>query len=229
MAPPAARVVTVSATYGSGGTVIAPLLADRLGLPFADRLLPTQAAGEQPSAEGLTDAERAEQPRGAFLRAMTMLSAGWNIPAPVDPDDLPDLVRDHVEKSLQELLAGGGGVVLGRAAAVALGRRPDAFHVRLDGPEDRRAERGAAWEGVDVETARVRLRDTDAVRSRYVRRLYRLDPADASLYHLVLDATALSADACVEVIAAAAEAFWAHDDGRLAEGVADIRARLEGR
>ena len=34
-----ARVVTVSATYGAGGALVAPLLAERLGVPFADRLI----------------------------------------------------------------------------------------------------------------------------------------------------------------------------------------------
>ena len=37
-----ARVVTVSATYGSGGSLVAPALASHLGLPFADRLIPAR-------------------------------------------------------------------------------------------------------------------------------------------------------------------------------------------
>ena len=32
-------VITVSATYGAGGSVIAPRLASQLGLPFVDRLI----------------------------------------------------------------------------------------------------------------------------------------------------------------------------------------------
>ena len=34
-----ARVVTISASYGAGGSLIAPRLATALGLEFADRLL----------------------------------------------------------------------------------------------------------------------------------------------------------------------------------------------
>ena len=34
-----APLVTVSATYGTGGSVIAPRLAETLGLPFIDRLI----------------------------------------------------------------------------------------------------------------------------------------------------------------------------------------------
>ena len=33
------RVLTVSATYGAGGSVIAPRIAELLGVPFFDRLI----------------------------------------------------------------------------------------------------------------------------------------------------------------------------------------------
>ena len=110
--------------------------------------------------------------------------------------------------TLEDLLESGGAVVLGRAAAIALGQRAGVYHVRLDGPVERRIERGAAWEGVDVATARKHLEQTDASRLRYVRQLYRVDPTDPSLYHLVLDSTMISIDACVDLIADAAQAAW---------------------
>ena len=59
------RMVTLSATYGSGGSVVAPKLAERLGLPFADRLIPARGSTDLPTAEeSLTDEER-DQVRGA--------------------------------------------------------------------------------------------------------------------------------------------------------------------
>ncbi|MCU1461711.1 MAG: hypothetical protein JWO37_1786 [Acidimicrobiales bacterium] len=219
-------MVTVSATYGAGGTLIAPLLATRLGLPFADRL-----GGSKPMASSagdvLSEAERAEEPRNTVLDGLALLSAGWNIPVPRDPELLPEHVRNHLEASIGALIANGGAVILGRAAAIALGRRPGAFHVRLDGPVERRARRGAAWEGVDLDTARAHLTDTDTVRSRSVRKLYHQDPADPSLYHLVVDTSVLTLDACVDLLANAAQAFWAHDDDDdLERDIAAARDRL---
>jgi hypothetical protein len=38
--------VTVAATYGAGGSVIAPAVAKRLGLPFIDRVIPVAVAEE---------------------------------------------------------------------------------------------------------------------------------------------------------------------------------------
>ena len=37
--PPTAPVVTISATYGAGGSIVAPRLAERLGMKFFDRLI----------------------------------------------------------------------------------------------------------------------------------------------------------------------------------------------
>lgn len=208
------RLVTVSATYGAGGSEIAPLLARRLGLRFADRLSGARKLPTLPT-EHATDDELADTPRSRFLDGLALISSDWNIPAPADPSKLPDHVRAQVLDGLEELIATGGAVVLGRAAAVALGRRTGVFHVRLGGPPDRRARRGAAWEGIDLATAARRLEETDSARARYVRTLYHADPADASLYHLVVDSTVLSVDTCVDVVASAATAAWRSEDDDL--------------
>ena len=68
---------------------------------------------------------------------------------------------------------------------------------------------GALIEGISEEHARARLRAADKARTAYVRRLYRCDPADACLYHLVLDSTAIPLDTVVELIVTAARAHEA--------------------
>jgi cytidylate kinase len=79
-----------------------------------------------------------------------------------------------------------------------------AAFIRLGGGEDRRIVQGAAIEGIDLQEARVRLRASDGARDAYVRRLYRVDPADSSLYHLVIDTTAVPLEVAVELILGAA-------------------------
>src|SRR4051794_37995118 len=138
------RVVTVSATYGAGGSVIAPKLARELALPFADRLLRSDHAAAR-SVERVTDAELDEEPAPSFLKNLSLLSSTWGFSGPQDAEDVPARVRDEVERSLAPLLR-SGAVILGRAAAIAIGATPGAFHVRLDGPPERRARRGASWE-----------------------------------------------------------------------------------
>jgi cytidylate kinase len=220
-----ARFVTLSATYGAGGSVIGPLLARRLDLPFADRLI---AAHDAPGAsgEGLGTGEREEEPKRSFFARLAQVTSGLNFPVPRDPEVLRDHIRDQVEESIAALDAAGGAVLLGRSGQVVLARHARAYHVRLDGPPERRARRGALWEGIDAATAHARMVETDEARARYTRRLYQHDNADPSLYHLVLDVTVLAATACVELIANAAEAFWVNDDARLEEVMQQTRASL---
>ncbi|MBV8303151.1 MAG: cytidylate kinase-like family protein [Acidimicrobiia bacterium] len=229
------RVVTISAGYGAGGAAVGPMLAERLGLPFADRLIEPGGLGRPggvPSGpvagEGVTDAELDEEPRSALVRSMALLSPTWNLPtAPEEPEDVPERMRELVEDSLRALVEGGGAVILGRGAAACIGRkRPWAFHVRLDGPVARRARRGALWEGIDTEAAMTRLEETDTARARYTQRLFGRDPADPSLYHLVLDSTVLTIEACVDVLAVAAEDYWAYDDERLPAAIVRARQRV---
>ena len=204
-----APVVTVSATYGASGSLIAPAVATRLGLPFADRLIlarsPAPAVAE--SGEQLTEDERLAGRRTSFLDRLAHLTGGLGLPVP-SGDDLSDHVKEQVERSVAEIAAGAGGVILGRGAMLILAGAPAAFHVRLDGPEDRRCARAMALEGIDEATARDRMAETDTARARYFSRLYGREAQDPSLYHLVIDSTVLPVDACVRLVVEAAEAFW---------------------
>jgi cytidylate kinase len=100
----------------------------------------------------------------------------------------------------------GAGVILGRGAAVVLGK-DRGFHVRLDGPPDLRVVQGAAIEGIGQEQARRHMDAADRARTANVRRLYRADPADARYYHLLIDSTAIPLDAVVEMILRALSSF----------------------
>jgi cytidylate kinase len=124
-------------------------------------------------------------------------------------------LRDHGEAGIHRVLAVGGGVILGRATAVVLGK-DRGFHVRLDGPAGRRVVQGAAIEGISEEEARTRLRAADRARNAYVRRLYRRDPGDPALYHLAIDSTAIPLDTVIDLVLAAARAHSAAAQGATA-------------
>lgn len=104
------------------------------------------------------------------------------------------LIREHARE---------GAVILGRAGAVILRDEPGALHVRLDGPPERRVEQAMRLEGLSREDAERLRRDGDRAREAYVRHFYGCDARDPSLYHLVIDSTALSPEQVVNVIEAA--------------------------
>lgn len=207
---PKVKVVTISAIYGAGGSVIGPQLAERLGLPFYDRLI--HGVGS-PTVEGLaerlTNEERNQAPPGRIVAGLSSMSGalGLSVPDVGDLDPLATL-RRQVETSVRRVGTGTGGVVLGRAAAIVLADHPTAFHIRLQGPAHRCMAIGMKIEGISAEQAKSFQADTDRTRARFVSRLFDRDAGDARLYHLVIDATALSFSYCVQLIADAAEQFW---------------------
>jgi cytidylate kinase len=207
---PAVRLITVSAAYGAGGSVIAPALAERLGLPFLQRVTTAegQAAEPGPCDEQLSAEEVKATPVHRLLAHFTQAMPAGPTQSPPSTHHQDEHLRGHGEAGIHRLIASGGGVILGRAAAVVLGK-DRGFHVRLDGPAERRVAQGAVIEGISEDQARERLRAADKARTAYVRRLYRCDPADASLYHLVIDSTAMPLDTVIELIITAARAHQA--------------------
>jgi hypothetical protein len=203
-----ARLVTVSASYGAGGSVVAPALAGRLGVPFAQRATTTAGGigAPGPCAERLTPDEAGLTPPHRLLAWLTQAMPAGPTQSPPPSRHQDESLRRHCEEDIRRLADAGAGVILGRGAAIVLGK-DRGFHVRLDGPPGPRAVQGAAIEGISEEQARRHRDAADRVRTAYVRRLYRADPADPRHYHLVIDSTALPLDAVVEVIARALSPF----------------------
>jgi cytidylate kinase len=208
-----APVVTVSATYGAGGSVIAPRLAEALDLPFVDRLISADmsqdVAQRERSEEGLSEGEEATTPAGRFLSYFARAASVGVILAPDAGLEDDDSIRKRTEDGVRDLAEGAAAVVLGRAGSVLLASRPRAYHVRLDGPADRRIAWAASFEKLDVDAVRHRQSETDRARTLFVKRLFRIDPSDPKLYHVILDPTVLGVDAAVNVLAVAARAFFA--------------------
>jgi hypothetical protein len=201
-------VVTFSASYGAAGAEVARLVAERLGLPFHDRAIPAQVAGRLgvPVAEAEANDETVV---GGLWRLVATLGT---MPDPVGGvlpmSGVPDAraYRQQTERILGEVADGVGGVVLGRAAAMVLAGRPDALHVRLDGPPERRLQAAVTRSGRPREEIRRQMAANDRGREAYVRHFYRSDPAAARHYHLVLDTTVLPLETAVDLIVIAARA-----------------------
>ena len=201
-------LVTVAASYGAGGSRIAPAVAERLGVPLLDRARPVLAT-ERIDELGVAQDPDAGPPR---LSTAAALGLCWGTPAGITLDALlpDDDERIAAERAVRERAATGDGVILGRAAAVVLRHDPRALHVRLHGPVEMRVRRAAELEEIDEDEARRRLELADRARYAYVDTLYGVDPSSPGLYALVVDATAMSLDACVDLLVHAARAWDAH-------------------
>lgn len=200
------RVVTISAAYGAGGSRVGPAVAQALGFPFLDRAVPaSQSAQVRPDPEAATEDERTE---GFLTRLLSSFAAGPDGTAGVGavvPGGGDEAVRREAATRVGQFVA-HDGVVLGWGSTVLV---PDAFHVRLGGPEGARVAQAMRLGKIDEETARRRRADTDSVRETYLKRLHGKDWRDIRLFHLVLDSTAVPLETCTELIVTAARSFWA--------------------
>jgi cytidylate kinase len=211
-----ASVVTLSASFGAGGSVIGPAVAHELDLPFLDRAIPVAVA--EALAVPMQDVMAHDERRtSGFGRLFASLARAAVLPdtefgtvpstARASLGDQPEVAfREQTERILRQVADTEGGVILGRAAAIVLRDHPGALHVRLDGPLEARVQRAVGLEGVDEEQARKLAAETDRAREGYVKHFYKCDARDARHYHVVLDSTAFEFDTCAEIIVAAARA-----------------------
>jgi cytidylate kinase len=193
-------VVTISASYGAGGSWVGPQVAERLGCRFIDRAIPVQVAERlDVPVEHAHVHDEAAAPRFTRLLARLPNTSGVVLPEATSAE----FCRE-TERLLVEAAEAGHVVVLGRAGAIVLHDRPGALHVRLDGPEEARVFQGMRVEDIHEDEARRRQRSSDRARIDYVKHFYRTDPRDPRHYHLVLDSTAVPLATCVELIVVAA-------------------------
>jgi cytidylate kinase-like protein len=199
-------LVALSASYGAGGSRIGPALAARLEVPFLDRAIPAAVAEEL--AVPLEDANaHDEQTSAGWLERMLSGFIGLDSGSPVQlPPELLSSAdfRRTTEEILLRQAASGQGVILGRGGVIVLREDPRVLRVRLDGPFEQRVRRAAVLEGIEEARAERRVHQLDRTHAAYFRQLYGLDICSPTLYHVVLDSTAIDVDACVEMLATAA-------------------------
>ncbi len=186
-------IVTVAAEHGTGSDLIAPRVAEALGVPFLDRALPPSLAADE--------SERQSRLVGRLARTSTMLGS--------EPVERIDSDEGRIRAELAEFLVRAsteGGVVLGRGGVFVLADAPNALHVLLGGARDGRVARVAEREGIHPDEAARRVRAQDRARKEYMRRVFGVDPDNRTLYHLVVDTVALGIDASVELVLAASRA-----------------------
>ncbi len=201
------QTVTISSSFGAGGNVVGPAVAERLGIPFFDRAIPAAVAGRLaiPIEEATAQDEKAPSTWARLARAFSNMAVPM-APQTFEPPRDPEEFRSETERILHEISSSTGGVVLGRGAMVVLGARPDVLRVRLDGPVEARVAQVAEREHMDLDEVRALQRDIDGARDHYLKLFYRARQDDPSLYDLVIDSTQIPVESCTELVVSAAAA-----------------------
>jgi cytidylate kinase len=82
--------------------------------------------------------------------------------------------------------------------------------VRLIAPLELRIQRVADEQHIPLEAARAQIEASDQHRKQYLKRFYRVDWEDPSLYDLVINTGRISCEAACELICLAAKGIDSH-------------------
>jgi cytidylate kinase len=202
-------LVALSAAYGAGGGRIGPAVAERLGVPFLDRAIPNAVAAELSVSVDEAVAFDYETSRSWLERVLSgFIGSDTGAPAPLLSEGATgEDFRHATEEIIRRQAESEHGVILGRGAVVVLGDDDRVLRVRLHGPRDSRIRQAMRVRGVDEETATDTIRRLDRTHAAYLRHFYGADIDDPSLYHLMIDSTAIGIDACVDLIVRARTAL----------------------
>lgn len=207
-------IVTISRTFGAGGTPIGRVLAERMGAEFLDRQIVASVAARS----GMSEVEAYgydEQLRSVWQRVAAALTAGRSESAiPMPPTDELDpgmAVEERLARLtrsvVQEEAGRGNAVIVGRGGAFILRDHPGALHVQVHAPIHTRVRNllGQVEEIPDgakpVEASLRQLcHSVDARRADYIRRLFGANWLDPVHYDLVIDTRAFSFESAADLI-----------------------------
>jgi cytidylate kinase len=181
--------VTIARRMGSGGTYIGRFIAERLGLRYVDREV-LQMAAERLGVECESLEPNRERVAGFWEKFLGSLSFGPPEGTYAPPPALTYSDRALFECQsgiLRELAARESCVIVGYGAAYVLPRHARMLNIFFHAPLASRIRRVMEIYGVEKESARRMVEESDRLRARYFREMTGRDWACADNYHLCVD------------------------------------------
>jgi Cytidylate kinase-like family len=181
------NVITVSREYGSGGGMIAEMLAKRLGWRLVDRSVVAEVAKRaqvDPSVAARFD-EAVDPWFHQLVRALWR--GGYEgVASRVETEALDSRTMAAVTgEILLEAATLGKCVIVGRGGQCLLRNRENAFHVSIFGPREQKIQRlrERLAPGADLEEC---MDATDRHRAAYIQQTFGEDWKARHLYHLLI-------------------------------------------
>jgi cytidylate kinase len=209
----AANVVTFSVQLGSDGFAIAQTVAEKLGYRYLDNEVIAQAAAMAGvSPETVAAAERWPTFVERMLERLaltTVVSEGVLPTPPANPATMMLTSADYrqlIEQVVESLAENGHCVIVGHAGQAILRNTPHVFKVLVHGTRQRRAERLAGEQGIEVKDALNQVKDSDRQREDFFKHVYNLEWLDSSTYDMTINTDDVETATAVALILTGVEA-----------------------
>jgi len=196
-------VITISRMFGSGGSEVAARVADGLGWTLLDNALVERVAARLGRTPVEVQAIEERVPSLAERLADALALGSPEIVSPALSAPLPpteERLLEVTERVIDDAIARGPVVLVGRGAQAYLAQRADALHVFCYAPRPSLIARVAEREQVSPEEAARQVDDTNKRREQYVRRYWHRSWLSPENYHLCVNTDWLGVDGAADLI-----------------------------
>ncbi|HEY5021418.1 MAG TPA: cytidylate kinase-like family protein [Gemmatimonadaceae bacterium] len=199
-------ILTVSRLYGSGGSEVAALAAKKLGWSLLDNSVVDAIATRMglSVAEVRDREERVPSLVERLTSAMAMGSQEWASPIADAKRPTDEQLIEVTRHIIEEAIARGPLVVVGRGAQEMLAEREDALHVFCYAPRKALIARTMQREGMSAEKAARLVDGTNKERDQWVRLHWERDRRAHENYDLSVNTERLGIEGSAQLIIAAA-------------------------
>lgn len=186
-------IVTIGRQYGSGGRQVGKLLAEKMGVPFYDKELLTEAAKRSGFCEEIFH-ENDEKPTGSFLYSLVVGANG------MDTMPLNNKLFLAQFDTIKEIASKGGCVIIGRCADYALEERDNVLNVFIYADKKTRVKRAAEEYGLEAKNIEDAVNKIDKKRASYYNFYSGKKWGAAESYNLCIDSSKFGIEKTVDVI-----------------------------
>jgi cytidylate kinase len=199
-------ILTLSRLYGSGGSEVAALVAKNLGWSLLDNAVVDAVAARigLSVAEVRDREERVPSLVERLTSAMAMGSQEWASPMAAAKRPTDEQLIEVTRHIIEEAIARGPVVVVGRGAQAMLAERDDALHVFCYAPRKALIARTMQREGVGAEEATRLVDSTNKERDQWVRLHWERDRSAHVNYDLSVNTDRLGIEGSAQLIVEAA-------------------------
>lgn len=186
-------IITIGRQYGSGGKIIGEKLAKKLGIPFYDKELLTEAARKSGICKEMFESND-EKPTNSLLYSLVM--------GTYSGDSLPLNHKLFLAQfdAIRSLADRGSCVIIGRCADYALEDYDNVINVFIHGKMEDRIERAVAQYGIEKDKAEDIINKTDKKRASYYNFYASKKWGALENYDMTIDSSTLGVDGTVDVI-----------------------------
>jgi CMP/dCMP kinase len=204
-------ILTVSRLYGSGGSEVAARTAKLLGWSLLDNSVVDAVAARMgvSVAEVRDREERVPSLVERLTSAMAMGSQEWMSPIAAAKRPTDEQLIEVTRHIIDEAIARGPVVIVGRGAQEILAAREDALHVFCYAPRKALIARTMEREGVGAEEAARLVDNTNKERDQWVRLHWERDRRAHENYDLSVNTDRLGIEGAAQLIVGAARSRFA--------------------